>query len=128
MKNPKKRSCVDLILTNKRKTFQSTCLKETGLSGFHRMTVLYLTHIFESFNQELYAEEIFLIIKNAFITLLNEIYLEEENAEFLLEDPNFFYKVCTRVLKVSQRENSPQKNSSTYEKYEYEHLSLVSVL
>ena len=104
MKNPKKRSCVDLILTNKRKTFQSTCLKETGLSGFHRMT-----HIFESFNQELYAEEIFLIIKNAFITLLNEIYLEEENAEFLLEDPNFFYKVCTRVLKVSQRENSPSK-------------------
>ena len=38
-KNPEKPSCIDLILTNRPKSFQSTCVIETGLSDFHRMTV-----------------------------------------------------------------------------------------
>ena len=40
-KNPEKPSCIDLILTNRPKSFQSTCVIETGLSDFYRMTVLY---------------------------------------------------------------------------------------
>ena len=35
-KNPDNRSCIDLILRNKAKFFQSTCVMETGLSDFHR--------------------------------------------------------------------------------------------
>ena len=38
-KNQEKRSCIDLTLINRPKSFQSTCVIETGLSGFHRMTV-----------------------------------------------------------------------------------------
>ena len=38
-KNPENPSCIDLILTNKDKSFQSTCVMETGLSDFHRMTI-----------------------------------------------------------------------------------------
>ena len=38
-KNPENPSCIDLILTNKAKSFQSTCVMETGLSDFHRMTI-----------------------------------------------------------------------------------------
>ena len=38
-KNPEKHSSIDLILTNKPKSFQSTCVTETGLSDFHRMIV-----------------------------------------------------------------------------------------
>ena len=44
-KNPENPSCIDLILTNKPRSFQSTCVIETGLSDFHRMTVSVLkTH------------------------------------------------------------------------------------
>ena len=38
-KNPKKPSCIDLIQTNRPKSFQSTCVIVAGLSNFHRMTV-----------------------------------------------------------------------------------------
>ena len=38
-KNPENPSCIDLILANKPRSFQSTCVIETGLSDFHRMTV-----------------------------------------------------------------------------------------
>ena len=38
-KNPEKPSCIDLILTNRPKSFQSTCVIETGSSDFHRITM-----------------------------------------------------------------------------------------
>ena len=38
-KNPENPSCIDLILTNKTRSFQSACVVETGLSDFHRMTI-----------------------------------------------------------------------------------------
>ena len=38
-KNPENPSCIDLILKNKAKSFQSTCVIETWLSNFHRMTI-----------------------------------------------------------------------------------------
>ena len=40
-KNPENPSCTDLSLTNKTRSFQSTCVIETGLSDFHRMTVCF---------------------------------------------------------------------------------------
>ena len=39
-KNPNKPTCIDLILTNVPRMFQSTCVLETGLSDFHLMTVI----------------------------------------------------------------------------------------
>ena len=36
-KNVEKPSCIDLILTNKIKSFQNTCVLETGLSDFHKL-------------------------------------------------------------------------------------------
>ena len=45
-KNPEKPSCIDLILTNTHKSFQSTYVIETGLSDFHRMTVSVLKMYF----------------------------------------------------------------------------------
>ena len=38
-KNPDHPSCIDLILTNKSRSFQNTSIIETGLSDFHRLTV-----------------------------------------------------------------------------------------
>ena len=37
-KNPSRPTCIDLILTNVPRSFQSTCVIETGLSDFHLMT------------------------------------------------------------------------------------------
>ena len=41
-KNSENQSCIDLILTNKVKSFQSICVIKTGLSDFHRMTIFVL--------------------------------------------------------------------------------------
>ena len=38
-KNADNPSCIDLILTNKPRCFQKTCLIETGLSDFHKLTL-----------------------------------------------------------------------------------------
>ena len=38
-KNPDKTSCIDLILTNKSRSFYSSHIIETGISDFHKMTV-----------------------------------------------------------------------------------------
>ena len=38
-KNPENPPCIDLILTNCQRSFQSTCIFETRLSDFHKMTV-----------------------------------------------------------------------------------------
>ena len=51
LKNPEKPSCIDLILTNKPKSFQSTCVIETGLSDFYK-TCLSLKCTFKNFHQE----------------------------------------------------------------------------
>ena len=46
-KNPNKPSCIDLILTNKPRSFQHSCVIETGLSDFHKMTVTVMKTLFE---------------------------------------------------------------------------------
>ena len=38
-KNPEKPSCIDLIITNRPKSFQNSVTLETGLSDFHKMTL-----------------------------------------------------------------------------------------
>ena len=45
-KNPDKPTCIDLILTNKPKSFQNSKVIETGLSDFHGMTVTFMKTTF----------------------------------------------------------------------------------
>ena len=42
IKNPENPSCIDLILTNSPYSFQSSCVIETGLSDFHKITVAFM--------------------------------------------------------------------------------------
>ena len=37
-KNVKNPTCIDLMLTNRHRSFMSTCAVETGISDFHKMT------------------------------------------------------------------------------------------
>ena len=46
-KNPKNPSCIDLILTNRSKSFQNTTTVETGLSDFHKMTITIMKTVFK---------------------------------------------------------------------------------
>ena len=46
-KNPENPSCIDLFLTNCPRSFQNTCLYETGLSDFHKLVVTILRTSFE---------------------------------------------------------------------------------
>ena len=45
-KDPDKPTCIDLILTNWPRSFQNSCVVETGLSDFHKMvgTVMKTSH------------------------------------------------------------------------------------
>ena len=45
-KNPDNPSCIDLILTNSPRSFQDSCLFETGLSDFHKLTTTVLKRYF----------------------------------------------------------------------------------
>ena len=46
-KNPDKSSCMDLILTNEPRSFQHSCVIETGLPDFLKMTVTAMKTLFE---------------------------------------------------------------------------------
>ena len=46
-KNPENPSIIDLMLTNSPYSYQNSCAIETGLSGFHKMTVTVLKTFFQ---------------------------------------------------------------------------------
>ena len=52
-KNPSQPKCIDLILTNEPRSFQTTCVIETGLSDFHLMTLTDMRKSFKKINLEL---------------------------------------------------------------------------
>ena len=52
-KNPENPSCIDLIFANNPNSFQSSCLVETGLSDFHRMTVTVMKTTFKKFQPKI---------------------------------------------------------------------------
>ena len=68
-KNPDCPTCIDLMLTNVPRSFQSTCVIETGLSDFHLMTLTVLRKIFKKFQPKL-------IKYRSYKTFSNEAYRE----------------------------------------------------
>ena len=52
-KNPSNPVCIDLILTNAPRSFQSTCLVETGLSDFHLMTLTVMRKSFKKYQPKI---------------------------------------------------------------------------
>ena len=81
-KNPNNPSCIDLIITNKPKSFQNSMVIGAGLSGFHKMciTVIKMNYskqkpttihyrIFKDFNNDSFIKD--------FQTLLTKSFNEE---------------------------------------------------
>ena len=52
-KNPSNPVCIDLILTNVPRSFQSTCVVETGLSDFHLMTLTVMRKSFKKYQPKI---------------------------------------------------------------------------
>ena len=52
-KNPSNPVCIDLILTNVPRSFQSTCVVETGLSDFHLMTLTVMRKSFAKYQPKI---------------------------------------------------------------------------
>ena len=48
-KNLKNSSCIDLILINRPWSFQNSCVFETGVSNFHKMTITVMKMHFQKF-------------------------------------------------------------------------------
>ena len=88
-KNPEKPSCIDLILIKRLKCFQSTCVIETGLSDFHRMTVSVLKIHFQKLPHIIISYGDFYNSHNAnSINSLTEVVFQDENTEFFVKDPD----------------------------------------
>ena len=83
-KNPDKPNCTDLMLTNRNRSFQKSCVIETGLSDSHKMTVTVLrSHLnklgpkiihyrdYKSFLNDVFRSE--LVIKNENLKNFNDL-------------------------------------------------------
>ena len=88
-KNPENLSSTDPILTNNQRSFQNSCVIQTGSSDFHRMVVTVMKTFFEklkprvinyrdykSFKNKLFREELLFELSNSTL---------EENADGLEE-------------------------------------------
>ena len=96
-KNPENPSCIDLILTNKARSFQSTCLIETGLSDFHRMTISVLKMPLCKLPPKVISYRDFKIFENErFITSLQST-LESQNID-CIKNPDLFFEICQKVF------------------------------
>ena len=48
-KNPQNPPCIDLILTNRPRSFQNSCATETGFPDFHKMTLTVMKKSFRKY-------------------------------------------------------------------------------
>ena len=96
-KNPENSSCVDLILTNKAKSFQSTCAMETGLSNFHRMTISVLKMHFLKLSPKVIRYRDFKNFENERFMNSLQSALNNQNGDYI-KNPEVFFNICHEVL------------------------------
>ena len=91
--NPENPSCIDLILTNKVKSFQSTCVMETGLSDFRRMIISVLKIRFRKLPPKVISYRDFKNFENErFMNCLQSAHVNH------VKNPDLFFNICHEVL------------------------------
>jgi hypothetical protein len=95
-KNPENPSCIDLCLTNTPRSFQNSCVIETGLSDFHKMTVVVNKSSFQRLKPKV-------IIYREYKNFTNESFLSElikklSTESFNDDDPSKFLHICLDSL------------------------------
>ena len=95
-KNPEKPNCIDLILTNRPQSFQSSFVIETGLSDFYKIFVLKMD--FWRLPAKLIAYRDFKKFDNErFINSLQSV-LSDTHADYNICDLDIFFQICQKVL------------------------------
>ena len=107
-KNPNKISCIDLILTNKPRSFQHSCVIKIGLSDVHRMTVTVVKTFFEKLQPRVVKYRDYKYFENdRFRTdLLSEF--GKANIEEKENGLNKLLNACKRILDVHASHRSTQ--------------------
>ena len=98
-KNPKSPSCIDPMLTNKPLSFQTKCVIETGLSGFHRMTKSVLKMHFWKLPPRVINYRDFKKFHNERFMNSSLYSLNDARIDYS-KNPNNFFEICHTVLKT----------------------------
>ena len=93
-KNP---SCIDLILTSEARSFQSTCVIETGLSGSHRMTISVLKMHFHKLPPKVISDRDFKNFGNERFMNSLQSALHNQNGDYV-KNPDLFFNICHEIL------------------------------
>ena len=104
-KNPNNPTCIDLILSNTPRSFQSTCVIETGLSDFHLMTLTVLKKSFRKFHPRLINYRSY---KNFSSEAFRESLLEKLSKEIFENNDEGLQRFCNINLQVLNQ-HAPQK-------------------
>ena len=102
-KNPDNPSCIDLLITNKKGSFQNTSVFWTGLSDFHKMavTVLKMTYV-KAKPKELHYRDYKKFDENAFKDDLNQS-LTQNKIELYTDFEVTFLKVLDKHAPVKSK-------------------------
>ena len=104
-KNPNNPTCINLILSNTPRSFQSTCVIETGLSDFHLMTLTVLKKSFRKFHPRLINYRSY---KNFSSEAFRESLLEKLSKEIFENNDEGLQRFCDINLQVLNQ-HAPQK-------------------
>ena len=106
-KNLEKPSCIDLILTNEPHSFQNSGVIETGISGFHRMTVTVTKMTFQKLKPRIINYRDYKFFDN--VRYRNDLLQEISNSYLEFNDNGFsgFLDICRTTLD----QHAPQKKA-----------------
>ena len=104
-KNPNNPTCIDLILSNTPRSFQSTCVIETGLSDFHLMTLTVMKKSFRKFHPRLINYRSYKDFSNE---AFRECLLEKLSKEIFENNDEGLQRFCDINLQVLNQ-HAPQK-------------------
>ena len=139
-KNAENPSCIDLILTNRPRSFQNSSIIETGLSDFHKLTVTVLKTTFrkmppkivkyrnykqfssENFYQELRSIDLFNTSNDVFTSTVMEILNRHAplKQKYVRANDNPF---ITKALRKEQMKRTRLKNNYLKDKTEANHAA-----
>ena len=105
LQEPIKPSCIDLCLTNAPKKFQSSCVVETGLSDFHKMTVVINKSTFEKIAHKVvhYRDYRNYSKLNFTSDLIDKLEQEKFGDENLIKYVNLFREVLNKHAPKKQK-------------------------
>ena len=94
-KNPDSPTCIDLMITNVPRSFQSTCVVETGLSDFHMMTLTVMKKRFKKFQPKIINYRSYTHFRNE---AFRETLLKNLSKENFINNENSFQRFCSISL------------------------------